>query len=96
MYYILSDGRVTTDKTILDGNDYITSEYMPDYIIQKGGIYYLLTGIENGELKYEECSFQENSNTPNEMSSYDIILNKLDVSQDEIRQEGANLMMTEL
>jgi len=30
------------------------------------------------------------------MSSYDIILNKLDVSQDEIRKEGADLMMTEL
>ncbi|CDC28095.1 unknown [Firmicutes bacterium CAG:466] len=96
MYYILNDGRVTTDETILGGNDYIASEYMPDYIIKKDNIYYLLTGIENGELKYEECSLQENSKTPDEMSSYDIILNKLDVSQDEIRQEGADLMMVEL
>ena len=96
MYYVLSDGRVTTDISILGDNEYIVLEEMPEYIIEKNNQPYLLSGVADGELLYELCSLEDEGQTEEQKSSYDTILDSLNKSQDEIRQEGANLLMEEL
>ena len=93
MVYLLEDGRQFTDKQFIqEGEQYIE---IPDFInpVQEDGFVVYVVGIEDGKPKYakEPIIAPEPELTPEEE-----ILVLVKKSQDEIRQEGADMVMEEL
>ena len=52
MIYVLEDGRVLTDKTLIKNEKYIELSEYPNPIYQDGKVG-VIVGIENDSIKYE-------------------------------------------
>lgn len=93
MVYLLEDGRQLLDKQFIqDGEQYIE---IPDFInpVEEDGFVVYVVGIEDGKPKYAK----EPIITPKpELTVEEQILILVKKSQDEVRQEGADMVMEEL
>lgn len=93
MVYLLEDGRQLSDKQFIqEGEQYIE---IPDFInpVEEDGFVVYVVGIEDGKPKYAK----EPIITPKpELTVEEQILILVKKSQDEVRQEGADMVMEEL
>lgn len=93
MVYLLEDGRQLLDKQFIqEGEQYIE---IPDFInpVEEDGFVVYVVGIEDGKPKYAK----EPIITPKpELTVEEQILILVEKSQDEVRQEGADIVMEEL
>lgn len=93
MVYLLEDGRQLLDKQFIqEGEQYIE---IPDFInpVEEDGFVVYVVGIEDGKPKYAK----EPIITPKpELTVEEQILILVKKSQDEVRQEGADMVMEEL
>ena len=91
MVYLLEDGRQFADKQFIqEGEQYIE---IPEFInpVEEDGFIIYVVGIEDGKPKYAK----EPIEVP-EPSMEEKIYAAVSKSQDEIRQEGADMVMEEL
>lgn len=58
IYYVLSDGRIVSDKEMIGGLEYVEVPEYPETIIENGK-YKVVVGCENGALKYEYFDIPE-------------------------------------
>lgn len=89
--YLLKDGRQLVDKSLVKNEEYIEiGEFLFPYTIN--GDVFDVVGIENGKPKYEKVY----SAPVPEPTIDEKIYEAVSKSQDEIRQEGADMVMEEL
>lgn len=91
MVYLLEDGRQFADKQFIqEGEQYIE---IPEFInpVEEDGFIIYVVGIEDGKPKYAK----EPIEVP-EPSMEEKIYTAVSKSQDEIRQEGADMVMEEM
>lgn len=93
MAYLLADGRQFLDKQFIEeGEQFIE---IPDFInpVEEDGFLIYVVGIEDGKPKY----VKEPIEVPEpELTMEEKIYEAVSKSQDEIRQEGADMVMEEL
>lgn len=91
MVYLLEDGRQFADKQFIqDGEQYIE---IPEFInpVEEDGFIIYVVGIEDGKPKYAKEPIEVPEPTMEEK-----IYAAVNKSQDEIRQEGADMVMEEI
>lgn len=91
MVYLLEDGRQFADKQFIqDGEQYIE---IPEFInpVEEDGFIIYVVGIEDGKSKYAKEPIEVPEPTMEEK-----IYAAVNKSQDEIRQEGADMVMEEM
>lgn len=91
MVYLLEDGRQFADKQFIQkGEQYIE---IPEFInpVEEDGFIIYVVGIEDGKPKYAK----EPIEVP-EPSMEEKIYAAVSKTQDEVRQEGADMVMEEL
>lgn len=91
MVYLLEDGRQFADKQFIqEGEQYIE---IPEFInpVEEDGFIIYVVGIEDGKPKYAK----EPIEVP-EPSIEEKIYAAVSKTQDEVRQEGADMVMEEL
>lgn len=91
MVYLLEDGRQFADKQFIqEGEQYIE---IPEFInpVEEDGFIIYVVGIEDGKPKYAK----EPIEVP-EPSMEEKIYAAVSKTQDEVRQEGADMVMEEL
>lgn len=93
MVYLLEDGRQCVDKSIIeDGEKYIEIQNFIDPIEEDGFVVYVV-GIEDSKPKYAKKPIVVPEPV---LTTKEKILSVVGKSQDEVRQEGADLLMEEL
>lgn len=90
MVYLLEDGRQLADRSLIGEEKFIE---IPDFILpERVGLQYkIVVGIEDGKPKYScfDIPYEE-------LTDMEKVLFSISKSQDEIRQEGADMVMEEL
>ncbi len=102
MVYILEDGRVLTDKSLIENEQYIELLEYPEPIYQDGKVG-IIVGIENDAIKYEFVNIPEPVDPPipqpaeQELLNAEFLLNQTEQSAKlkEIDEAIAVLLMNQ-